>query len=180
MSKKSEHKKSIEVQLVKLLRQLTKDTNHPFIESRHMFKLIGADYSNTYDYRHVFNIFRDWRKQAEFFYDTMKKQGAVNGFNYYDSFEDFLVDFNKIGCFYFCSTVQIDKDDKSIHGMYQPNAPQKQQIDASMNLATVSCLKNKLRQMQVFGQKLPSGLEPDMALMAIGTYTKTYLLPSEQ
>jgi len=177
MKKKSEHKEMIEAKMAKYLRRKTRDSNHPFISTKTFFDKLELDYNSKHDYRDVFDIIHSWRRQAPFFYESMRDEGKLNGKDYYDTFEEFLIDFNAIGGFYLWHTTQQAKDGSIIHGMYQPTAIQKQQIDAGRNLQVVKQLENKFMQMQIFGQKLPSGLDPEKALLSIGRYKKTYLLP---
>jgi len=180
MKKKSERREKIEANLAKYLRKKTRDSNHPFISTRMLFDKIDLDFDNKNDYRYVFEIIHQWRKQAPFFYETMKEEGKLNGKDYYHTFEEFLIDFNAIGGFYLWHTVQKAKDGTVVHGMHQPTAIQKQQIDTGRNLGCIKQLENKFWQMQTFGQKLPSGLDPEKALESIGKYTKKYLLPEKE
>lgn len=176
MKKKSEHRERIEAKMAKYLRRKTRGTKHPFISTRGLFEKIGLDYDNKQDYRYVFDIIHGWRKQAPFFYETMREEGKLNGHDYYNNFEDFLIDFNAIGGFYLWNTIR-KIDDNVVYGMYQPTAIQKQQADALRNLKTVKQLENKFLQMQIFNQKLPSGIDPEKALLSIGRYKERYLLP---
>jgi hypothetical protein len=177
MKKKSKRREKIEADLAKYLRKKTRGTNHPFIPTRELFEKIDLDYDDKNDYRNVFVIIHEWRRQAPFFYDTIKNEGKLNGHDYYNDFEEFLIDFNAIGGFYLWHTTQQSEDGSVIHGMYQPTLRQKQQADADRNLKTIRYLENKFLQMQIFGQKLPSGLDPEKALLSIGRYKSRYLLP---
>ena len=179
MKKKSTFKEEVEAKLSQYLRKKTRDTDHPFISTRNMFADIKLDYNNMKHYRHVMEVIHAWRRQAPFFYQSMKEEGKLNGHDYYNSFSSFLVDFNSIGGFYLWHTTR-DVDGTIVYGFYQPTAIQKQTVDNERSLLVVKQLKNKLWQIQTFGQQLPSGVDPEKALLSISRYEQRYLLPKSK